>query len=140
MIEDLDMIEFLKKQLIETIDETTKKIIIEKIKKYIRNIIDNNIENEKNKDSNIDKTAKYRNEKDLLDIINETNNINIIINAVELIYNKYKNTENNNIKEDNHIESIDNKKEHHEEIKENKNIRINKKRNFSDTTINYKGD
>ena len=120
--------------------KTTKKIIIEKIKKYIRNIIDKNIKKEKNKDSNTDKATKYRNEKDLLDIINETNNINIIVNAVELIYNKYKNTENNNIKEDNKIESIDNKIEHHEEIKENKNIKINKKRNFNDTTINYKGD
>lgn len=140
MIKDLDMIEFFKKQLIETTDETTKKIIIEKIKKYIGNIFDNNIESEKNKDSNIDTTEKYRNEKDLLDIINETSNINLIINVVDLIYNKYKNIENNNIKEDNQLESKDNKQENHEEIKENKNIKNNKKRNFNDTTINYKGD
>ena len=63
MVEDLDMIEFLKKQLIETTDETTKKIITEKIKnieikinenKEIieENIIDNK-KDEKKEDNNL---------------------------------------------------------------------------------------
>ena len=140
MINDIEMIEFLKRQLSENTDGKTKTNVIIKIKKYIERIIDKQMEEKEKEIQNSGKKELDIYNKDILDIINETSNINIIINTIDLIIKKHTNTNKiipelnnkNNLKE-NCIESQD------KNINQD-NLKKKNKRIFNDTNINYTGD
>ena len=91
MFKDLDILEFLKRQLVEKADDGTKKEILDKIHKYTTKIIENDI-----KDGNVNDEVNYQYENNLLDIINKSNNITIIANTLNILIKALRNNENKN--------------------------------------------
>ena len=100
MFKDLDILEFLKNQLNETTDEDTKEELLHKIRKYTRKIIEDDI-----KESKVNDEINSQNEKDLMEIIDKTNNIVIIANTLTLLINAMRKKENKIILKENNIKN-----------------------------------
>ena len=147
MFKDLDILEFLKRQLVEKADDGTKKEILDKIHKYTTKIIENDI-----KDGNVNDEVNYQYENDLLDIINKSYNITIIANTLNILINALRNKENKNNSQKKSIKNNTLNKKTKTYDKNNENIQIKNdieltceklniknKRTFNDTNIEIKG-
>ena len=148
MFKDLDVLEFLKRQLVEKADDGTKKEILDKIHKYTTKIIENDI-----KDGNVNDEVNYQYENDLLDIINKSYNITIIANTLNILINALRNKENKNNSQKKSIKNNTLNKKTKTYDKNNENIQIKNdievaceklniknKKTFNDTNIEIKGD
>ena len=148
MFKDLDILEFLKNQLNETTDEDTKEELLHKIRKYTRKIIEDDI-----KESKVNDEINSQNEKDLMEIIDKTNNIVIIANTLTLLINAMRKKENKIILKENNIKnnSLNNKKSTNDKNEEDEQIsnvieeksekhNVKNKRIFNNTRIEIKGD